>query len=636
MTPSFSSLRLNRLAVLKSGGSLYDQTFHSGVNIIRGENSSGKSTISDFIFFALGGELTDWTPEASSADSVHAEVNLSGKLYTISRDVDTSGRIPMYFFEGNMNDAMANRDQWRKYPAVRSSNSDSFSQVLFRLLRLPEQKTEGQQNITMHQLLRLLYMDQMTPVDEIFRHERFDTRDIRIAISELLLGLDDLELHDIRLRIRDLDRKYGELVGELRSIFGVLGKTADSDVAILDFQQELKEFEQERASLSKTIEDLSTKRDEKTRRTVDARLSESVTKLRELNTNLGELQQRIQALSLDIEDSQDFIRTLKERIEALDASRGMGELLGNVSFTICPECMSPIENGHSSDACALCKSKLPEAGRFAGHLKMREELAFQARESQQLLEAKIGEHAKLVEEARSMELRRKTMSDNISQFTRRFDPVDAEVANLLKRQGYIDKSVEDLSRKAELAALVKGKMAQRDSLSGELERLRSRLDDSEMSRKQRRSEVDYKIVELCVEALHADLPMEEVFKEAELVQFDFGRNKLAVNGRTRFSASSATYLKNAFLFSLFELSLYDLQVRWPRFILLDNIEDKGMQPKRSANFQEYVVSRSLKAKTEHQIIMTTSMISAGLENTAMCIGPHYTEREKSLRFQHAK
>jgi len=140
MTRYRQYLCLQRMVVAKSGGALYDEVFHPGVNIIRGENSSGKSTIADLIFFALGGELTEWTPEAESADSVHAEVLLGENVYTLTRDVERTGRSPMFIFEGSYQDAMGRREAWLKYPFSRSSNSESFSQILFRLLKLPEQK----------------------------------------------------------------------------------------------------------------------------------------------------------------------------------------------------------------------------------------------------------------------------------------------------------------------------------------------------------------------------------------------------------------------------------------------------------------------------------------------------------------
>ena len=55
-----SFLKLNKLLVTKESDTAYYEVFHEGINIIRGDNSSGKSTISNFIFFALGGEFTNW------------------------------------------------------------------------------------------------------------------------------------------------------------------------------------------------------------------------------------------------------------------------------------------------------------------------------------------------------------------------------------------------------------------------------------------------------------------------------------------------------------------------------------------------------------------------------------------------
>jgi hypothetical protein len=219
----------------------------------------------------------------------------------------------------------------------------------------------------------------------------------------------------------------------------------------------------------------------------------------------------------------------------------------------------------------------------------------------------------------------------VREFRHRVDPVDAQVAGLQQRIGYLNRSIEDLSRKKELSEILAKRMQQRESLAAEVESLRTKIDAMAMASARRRQDVSYRIVQHCVETLRADLPLEEAFHTAELVAYDFGTNSIAVDGRKRFSASSSTYLKNALLLSFFRLSLEDPAVRWPRFILLDNIEDKGMQPARSANFQEFVVSISESANVEHQIIMTTSMISPKIEDTEVCVGPHYNPGHKTLR-----
>src|SRR3546814_6346399 len=75
-----------------------------------------------------------------------------------------------------MNNALSSpNDGWQLLGYKRPEHGYSFSQVLFRAIGLPESISDGASNITMHQLLRLLYVDQLTPVPRIFRVENFDT-----------------------------------------------------------------------------------------------------------------------------------------------------------------------------------------------------------------------------------------------------------------------------------------------------------------------------------------------------------------------------------------------------------------------------------------------------------------------------
>jgi hypothetical protein len=98
MTLHEPSLFLNRLVVFGRGRPVYDEEFRLGVNIIRGSNSSGKSTITDFIFFVLGGDISAWKPEAERCDYVMAEVAVNGKPLTLRRQITANARQSMEIF----------------------------------------------------------------------------------------------------------------------------------------------------------------------------------------------------------------------------------------------------------------------------------------------------------------------------------------------------------------------------------------------------------------------------------------------------------------------------------------------------------------------------------------------------------
>ena len=92
-------------------------------------------------------------------------------------------------------------------------------------------------------------------------------------------------------------------------------------------------------------------------------------------------------------------------------------------------------------------------------------------------------------------------------------------------------------------------------------------------------------------------------------------------------------LKNCVRFAIFFASLELDYFRYPKFILCDNIEDKGMVEARSKNFQRNIVrlanSKEFKEK-DFQIIMTTSMIEEELDIQKYTVGEKYTQINKSL------
>ncbi len=59
MTSFSPTLLVRKLIVTQGGKEAFAADFHSGLNVIRGENSSGKSTIMDFLFYGLGGDISE-------------------------------------------------------------------------------------------------------------------------------------------------------------------------------------------------------------------------------------------------------------------------------------------------------------------------------------------------------------------------------------------------------------------------------------------------------------------------------------------------------------------------------------------------------------------------------------------------
>lgn len=189
MTSKPSTFFVNRFVISKSGKAVYDQIFHQGVNIIRGANSVGKSTIMDLLFNCLGGDIAEdrWNKEAQACEWLYAEIALNGHVMTISRPVEPGKKPAMNFFDGTFVQLCeaGTVATWQKYGLIRTDEKLSFSQQIFELLNWPNNQTDDFANLTIHQILRLIYVDQGTAVNKILRaeHSTFDLRQAEHAPS---------------------------------------------------------------------------------------------------------------------------------------------------------------------------------------------------------------------------------------------------------------------------------------------------------------------------------------------------------------------------------------------------------------------------------------------------------------------
>jgi len=625
---------LNRLVVVSQNGSVaYDEKFHHGVNIIRGDNSSGKSTIANFIFHSLGGDFDNWTSEARTCREVFAEVEINEAILTLKRTVSQTPRQSMSIFWGEYESAIKSGFQgWKTFPYAQTANTDSFSTVLFRALEFPDVRTE-ESKITMNQILRLIYVDQESPIQSLLRSELFDPPITRQVVSELLLGVFDDSLYADRLSLRSATQEYEQKKEQYDGINRVFN-AADNETDISKLEKQIEKTRRKVAQEQQEIERIRAKSILTRRKTIAPRIERLQEELSSLKSQVSQSTMQVKEYEVEIVDSVQFIDVLEKRLVSLKESVATRNALGELPLEYCPHCLRPLQESVNDTNCVLCKQPLSRDIEKTRGKRLQQEIAQQVRESKKLLAEKRETLSKLLAE-------RAPLIDRLGALQREIDleekeyrsSRDEKLDELLINRGRLESEIAFLERLIRSAE-------QLEILRRELQELRSKMEElnqrirmkEERQRSNLRTALE-RIESITKEILSRDLERQTEFKTANRVEIDFQKDTFSLDGQNNFSASSNTYLKNAVRFAIFFASLELPYFRYPRFIICDNMEDKGMEQIRSQNFQRLIIELSKKYEAEHQIIFTTSMIDPTLENTPYCVGEHYTVTNKSLRSQ---
>jgi AAA domain len=380
-----SRLRLNRLSVHRGEHTLYDERFHEGVNIIHGDNGSGKSTVADFIYFALGGDLREWRREASFAHYVLAEIAAQDAVLTLRRSVSDAGARPMDIFFGPYDEAIsADIRRWETFPYGRPEKGYSFSQVLFKAIGIPEAISDGVSNITMHQLLRVLYSDQLTPVQRIFRVERFDTWQTRQAVGDLLCGLGGYDLYALQLFLRDLSKSFEGVSERLKSLIAVASSYGDK-ILTEHLKNAIEAASKERDGLQEQLIGLIEQSDASDEeKQADKGVKRRRPELARARLSVATLSDRVETLEDELDDAERFIDHLEHAVDEFDDAASTFFALGAVRFEFCPSCFTPLTDAEHAGICHLCGNATDRDRDQTRALAIKLDLQMQINESRQL------------------------------------------------------------------------------------------------------------------------------------------------------------------------------------------------------------------------------------------------------------
>jgi hypothetical protein len=629
-----SSLKLNRFVVVAKGKNAYDETFHNGLNIIRGQNGSGKSTIMELLYFALGADHIDWKEEALKCDFVLAEIEINHYLLTIKREINKECRSHLYLFWGTIEEASISLT-WELYSMRRSSEKESFSQVMLRALSIPDSGEND--NLTMHQILRVLYLDQLSPANLLMRPEQFDPSTMREAVFKTLMGAYNIQLLNDEKRYKETKQSIDHYKSEIESIQYIL-KHSKSTTSIEELRNKISDNIDRIKRIDLSLSENNQREIRNEIKKIDLIPSDIFKEMKDAKEMIINLTDRHSSFTSDVIDSENFIAELQQRTIDLDNSISMRNYLPKLTISYCPICLNPIEDSNDDNTCPLCKKNISENSLTTNILRLKNEIAFQIKESKNLL----------VEKQKQIEI----IKSDISKIKKRIELLQSQI------DSYSVTVETTEQQKRDNASFLKGNLSKEiEYLNNELllqehlkedirivENMKENLIELELIIERKRVELtaNYnktmnlirKIASELIEGdFERDLPKDKT--SLSTLEIDFERyNTFRLKGKNSFAASSMVYIKNSIMFAFLFASLELESMNYPRFFMCDNIEDKGMEEDRSHNFQTNIYNMSQKYKdVKHQIIITTSMIDPGLDKPEICVGESYRNDSKSLKVE---
>lgn len=620
----------------REGKIAYDENFHRGVNIIRGNNSSGKSTITHFIFYVLGGAFNDWVKEAKQCSHVIAEIEINGATITLKREInlkDGKGNKTeaLYIYWGAIDSAMTDSQNWQKFNFNLTQNSKSYSNVLFENLDIPIVK--GENNITMHQILRLLYVDQDSPTNSLFYYEEFDTTLTRETVADLLLGVYNQELYDKKQRKVEAEKELEDTKREIKVIKRFIPNPYD--LIPSNLTERIAGKEQEIINIENSIVELKNA-SKKVRYTKKTQLE-----FEKLNQEaivqrqtVASLERTIKLFRYEIEDTEYFIEALNNKLKAVNKSILTRDLLGNFPIENCPECLSPIKPIEDSKICKLCKTDIDDSFGITQARKIEQEIDFQIRESKNLTQIK---KRKLLEKEAELDANRLKLFHIQQQVNSSIKDVktvrDEKLDQLYIDKGFVEGEIAQLRTLYENAEIYQRLIKSQTDLEQELGTLNFSIRALTSAQDVLKASTKKTIEQEGVYLLNNDLKRQEDFYQAKEFHIDFRNNIAYISDKdAKYSASSSFYLKIAARYSIFLASLSIPKMRYPRFIFCDNMEDKGIEKIRAENFQRILVEEAEKYNSnDYQMIYTTSFIPDELNIDKYTVGDFYTESNPSLK-----
>jgi len=589
----------------------------NGINIIVGDNGSGKSTFSYFIDYGLGGTIKPFNRDnktekyreiaTDSNNYIVLEIEINSTKYSLKRFI---GHNDIFISDGENVEKFAINRHKEYAPKV-------FSDWLLEKLDITIFDVNlGAKFWTFNfsDLFRLLYYDQDTEPKKIYKtpsNDNFisDSIIIRKTIFEVLLGISSVEYFQRMNELKSAERLKGDAKGRYEGFLALhsninFEEESNSTSIIEEYEEQLKKLKHERDLYTKDNSEVN----EKT-----LYLTTLQSELINLELDISNNKIKSQNINTEIYSIEKMYKELESEISDIKKTIFTHEQLNLFSMQVCPFCMNTKKD--RKDGHCICGEKFNENG--------YEKFVYNSSEYKKILQHK--------------EKSLKTIETALNSYNKEVSELNNQTEIKIKKSSELKTDLIQAVNSIEFS----GNAEFIDSLNDKMIEVKSNI----LEEKKKEGLIStYKLLKSTFESKNIDYENKlNAFKTAQntfeknnfktIEEFNAVYNQLMINSSAKCEKAEIDedympilndgyYLNKSadvpkrlmYYFTILSLSLKLKNVKHPRFLLIDTPESVGIDEgnlKIDLSELDYAISLSKLDENSlipsYQVILTTGV-----------------------------